>query len=159
MLNVVINKTKDSKYIWLLGGLFIFFFGLYVFLDFEGNGNYSYMAEQFGFGIVSLHIIINIIIALLTSMLVTFSIVNYKLTNTEPTGSNAIPFVTFLFGLLTFGCTSCVVAFLGAVGIAFTPLVLPNGNLLWKFIALVFVIIGFVWILYTINNAKCNIKK
>jgi hypothetical protein len=81
------------------------------------------------------------------------------LTRQEPVGSNAIPVVTFLFGLLTFGCTSCVVAFLGAIGIGFTPLVLPNGNLLWKFAALGIVLLGFVWILYTIHNSKCKIKQ
>ena len=117
------------------------------------------MRNNFGTGIVAVHILINIIIAVLTSIMVTFSIVNYKLTKVEPKGSNAIPFLAFLFGIFTFGCTSCVVAFVGAIGIAFTPIVLPNGNLLWKLGALLFVSIGFIWIMYSIQHTKCEIKQ
>lgn len=157
MLRTVMEEAKTKKNIWMMIGLFLFFTGLYIFLDFEGNENYSIMIENFGLGIVILHIIANIMIGLLSSIMVGFSIINYNITKKDPVGSNAIPFLTFLFGLLTFGCTSCVVAFLAAVGIAFSPLVLPNGNLLWKIIALLFVMVGFTWIMYSIQNAKCKI--
>ena len=129
------------------------------FLDFEGNTNYTVMKAEFSLFIVIVHIFINILIAVMTSIMVTFSIINYNLTKMEPKGSNAIPFLTFIFGLLTFGCTSCVVAFLAAVGIAFSPLVLPNGNLIWKFVALLFVSLGFIWIMYSIQHTKCKIRK
>jgi hypothetical protein len=159
MLHLIWREARTSRNVLLMGLLFLFFFGLYVFLDFEGNTNYQVMTDQFGAGITAVHIGVNVIIATLTAIMVAFSIFNYRLTRQEPVGSNAIPVVTFLFGLLTFGCTSCVVAFLGAIGIAFTPLVLPNGNLLWKFAALAIVLLGFVWILYTIHNSKCKIKQ
>ncbi len=159
MLTVIKEKAKTKNNIIMLSLLFVIFLCLYIFLDFEGNTSYQVMTANFGIGVTILHISINIIIALLTAIMVGFSIINYNLTKVEPKGSNAIPFITFLFGLLTFGCTSCVVAFLAAVGIAFTPLVLPNGNLLWKLVALAFVSIGFIWIMYSINNAKCEIKK
>lgn len=159
MLHLVMNEAKKRNNIIMLIALFGFFFGLYVFLDFEGNGNYQNMIESFGLGVTIVHVGINIIIGLLTSIMVGFSIINYNLSKQEPTGSNAIPFVTFIFGLLTFGCTSCVVAFLSAIGIAFTPYVLPNGNLLWKFAALLFVVAGFIWIMYSIQHTKCNIKE
>ena len=158
MLRAVINEAKTSYNILYLIGAFILFFGLYVFLDFEGNTNYTIMTEDFGIGIVSAHIIINVLIAILSSVMVVFSIINFKLTKIEPKGSNAIPFFTFIFGLLTFGCTGCVVAFFSAVGIAFSPIVLPSGNLIWKLAALLFVIIGFVWIMYSIEHTKCKIK-
>lgn len=159
MLNLVMKQAKSKTNIILLVILFFLFFGLYVFLDFEGNTNYQVMSENFGIGIVLLHLFINVLIGILSSVMVTFSIINYRLTKVEPVGSNAIPFLTFLFGVLTFGCTSCVVAFLSAVGIAFTPLVLPSGNLLWKLGALGFVILGFLWIMYSIEHTKCKIKK
>lgn len=158
MLKSIMSEAKLRNNILFLLGAFIMFFGLYVFLDFEGNTNYSSMIDEFGLFIVSIHIFINVLIAVLSSIMVVFSIINYKLTKVEPKGSNAIPFITFIFGLLTFGCTGCVVAFLGAVGIAFSPIVLPGGNLLWKLAALGFVIIGFIWIMYSIEHSKCKIK-
>ncbi|QMS84207.1 hypothetical protein [Candidatus Xianfuyuplasma coldseepsis] len=155
-----IKKEATTKYnLIMFGALFVIFMSLYVFLDFEGNTNYIIMTNNFGLGITLIHILINGIIAVLTSIMVGFSIINYKLTNVEPVGSNAIPFVTFIFGILTFGCTSCVVAFLGAIGIAFTPLILPNGNLLWKVLALLIVVLGFIWIMYSIQHSKCKIKQ
>jgi cbb3-type cytochrome oxidase subunit 3 len=36
---------------------------------------------------------------------------------------------------------------------------LPNGNLLWKLIALLLVFFGFLWILYSIEHSKCKIKQ
>lgn len=159
MLNAIKIEAKKRNNIILLVGLFILFLGLYTFLDFEGNTNYIIMTESFGILIVIIHIAINIIIAILSSIMVGFSIINYNLTKVEPKGSNAIPFFTFIFGLLTFGCTGCVVAFFSAVGIAFTPIILPAGNLLWKLGALTLVILGFIWILYSIEHTKCTIKK
>lgn len=159
MLRAVINEAKSRTNILYLIGFFSFFFGLYVFLDFEGNTSYTVMIDDFGMFIVSIHIFINVLIAVLSSIMVLFSIINYKLTKVEPKGSNAIPFLTFVFGLLTFGCTGCVVAFFSAVGIAFSPIVLPSGNLIWKLTALLFVIIGFLWIMYSIEHTKCKIKK
>jgi len=159
MLSLVILESKKRNYVILLIGLFVFFTGLYTFLDCEGNENYNVMYENFGGLVVATHIIINFMIASLSSTMVTFSIINYNLNKSEPVGSNAIPFFTFIFGILTFGCTSCVVAFLGAVGIAFSPIVLPAGNLLWKIVALLITIIGFMWIMYSIQNNKCKVKK
>lgn len=158
MMTIILEKSKERNNILMFIGMFIFFFGLYVFLDFEGNENYTLMVKEFGLGIVSIHIIINIFIATLSSLMVGFSIINHRITSVEPKGSNAIPFLTFIFGLLTFGCTGCVVAFLTSVGIAFSPIVLPAGNMLWKVIALLLVIAGFLWITYSINKMKCKIK-
>ncbi len=158
MLTLVLKEAKSKNNILLFIALFLFFLGLYTFLDFEGSTNYNVMVRNFGLGITIIHILINIIIAVLTSIMVGFSVINYKLFKVDPKGSNTIPFATFIFGLLTFGCTGCVVAFLSAVGIAFSPIVFPNANLLWKLIALLFVIIGFVWIMYSIQTTKCKIK-
>jgi hypothetical protein len=158
MLTIIKEKAKTKNNIIMMIGLFIFFLGLYIFLDFEGNTNYENMISNFGIFVTITHISINIIIAILTSIMVSFSIINYQLTKVEPKGSNAIPFISFLFGLLTFGCTSCIVAFFAAIGIAFSPIILPNGNLVWKFAALLLVSVGFIWIMYSINTAKCKVK-
>ena len=159
MLNAIKIEASKKNNILLLIGLFIFFLGLYTFLDFEGNTNYQVMTDSFGIFIVIIHIIINITIAILSSIMVGFSTINYKLTNVEPKGSNALPFLTFIFGLLTFGCTGCVVAFFSAIGIAFSPIILSSGNLIWKLTALLLVILGFIWIMYSIEHTKCKIKE
>ncbi len=159
MLTIIRTQAKSKNNVIMMISLFFLFLALYVFLDFEGNTNYQVMTINFGFLVTISHIFVNILIAVLSSIMVGFSIINYKITKVEPKGSNAIPFLTFIFGLLTFGCTSCVVAFLSAVGIAFTPLVLPNGNLLWKLAALGFVVLGFVFVMYSIQNSKCKIKE
>ena len=158
MIPLIIERSKQPKNIIMYILLFLFFLGLYVFLDFEGNTNYKIMTYNFGLSITLIHITINIIIAILSSIMVGFSIINHRLTSVEPKGSNAIPFFTFIFGLLTFGCTGCVVAFFTSVGIAFTPIILPAGNMIWKLLALLFVIIGFSWIMYSIDKMKCKIK-
>jgi hypothetical protein len=158
MLKIVINESKQTNNIIMMSLLFVFFLFLYIFLDFEGNTNYNVMTQTYGLIITLTHIFINVLIALLSSIMVGFSIINQKLTSKEPIGSNAIPFLSFIFGLLTFGCTSCVVAFLSAIGISFTPILLPNGNLLWKLLAFLFVFLGFIWIMYSIENTKCKIK-
>ena len=159
MLEIVKKESLKRNNILIMIGLFGFFLGLYTFLDFEGNTNYVVMTNNFGLGIVSIHVIINVIIAVLSSIMVTFSIINFKLYNSEPVGSNATPFFTFIFGLLTFGCTGCVVAFFSAVGIAFTPIILPSGNMLWKVLALLLTVIGYFWIRYSIKNNKCKVQK
>lgn len=159
MLTIIKDKAKEKNNLLMFIVMFLFFLALYTFLDFEGNTNYALMTTNFGLGITLLHITINIIIAVLTSIMLGFSTINYRITKTEPTGSNAIPFLTFIFGILTFGCTSCVVAFLAAIGIAFTPLVLPNGNLIWKMVALLIVVLGFLWVMYSIQHTKCKPKK
>jgi hypothetical protein len=158
MLTLIKQEAKSNRNRLSFLGLFIIFLGLYVFLDFEGNGNYTNLIEEFGLFIFSIHLSINLLIAFLSSQMMLYSIINYRLNKSEPVGSNAIPFFTWIFGLLTFGCTGCVVAFFSAVGIAFTPIILPNGNLLWKLIALVLVILGYIWILYSINHSKCKVK-
>lgn len=158
MLEIVKKEFFLKKNLIIFAVLVLFFFGLYTFLDFEGNTNYKLMTEHFGIVITLTHILINIIIALLSAYMVTLSTINYNLTKKEPKGANAIPFLTFIFGLLTFGCTGCVVAFFTAVGIAFTPIILPNGNLIWKLAALLLVILGYIYIMYSIKNMKCKIK-
>lgn len=158
MLNIIYKKSFERNYIFLQIGLFIFFTGLYIFLDFEGNTNYFVMVDSFGLGVTLIHILVNIIIGFLSMIMVSYSIINYQFTKKDVPGSNAIPLISFIFGILTFGCTSCVVAFLASVGIAFTPVLLPNGNLLFKFAALLIVLLGFFWVLYKLEHTTCEVK-
>ena len=153
MLSLVLNEQKKRNNILIFIGIFIFIYGLYLFLDILAHGSYAVLIEELGYPLFFFHQFLNIIMAFLTSTMVSLSQIKLRLTKSEPAGSNAIPFLSFIFGLLTFGCAPCVVAFFAAIGIAFTPIVFPHGNLLWKFILLALIIVGFVWILYKIGRA------
>ena len=62
-----------------------------------------------------------------------------------------------LFGILTYGCTSCVIAFLSVIGITFAVAVLPLAGLPYKLISLGLLIVGFVWLIKEIKTSKCKI--
>ncbi|MGE4378614.1 MAG: hypothetical protein AB7E16_01740, partial [Candidatus Izemoplasmatales bacterium] len=63
-----------------------------------------------------------------------------------------------LFGLLTYGCTPCVIAFFSTIGISFAVAALPLAGLPYKLIALVLLIVGFFWLKYESNHVKCKMK-
>jgi hypothetical protein len=168
MIQILINEINNKrKYQILLFSSIVFFFLLYVFLDLEQSNaytnayyiNYSGLLSEFSGTTTFIHIMINVVIAVLSGIMVTLAILNQALTNIDPKGSNAVPMLTFIFGLLTFGCTGCVVAFFTAIGIAFTPIILPNANLLWKLMALLFVVLGYIYVIHSIKNIKCDLKR
>jgi hypothetical protein len=158
MLPVIIEaqKTKRNLIMWL--GLFILVFGLYTFFDILAFDTYQNMINELGVFLVGVHIGVNLILALLTSSMLSLTQINLKINKKEPTGSTSIPFFAFIFGLLTFGCTPCVIAFLAAIGIAFTPITFSGGNLLWKFILLGLILISYAYILYSIHHTTCKAK-
>ena len=62
MLLIIKQQAKQRNNILLMVLLFLGFFALYVFLDFEGNTNYQLMTANFGIGVTITHIVINILI-------------------------------------------------------------------------------------------------
>ena len=78
-------------------------------------------------------------------------------------GSN-LGFFSVLFGVLTYGCTSCVVTFFAAVGIAFVPsAIFPfievGHGILYKLLSLLIILIGLTIVVYNIKYARCKIPK
>jgi len=63
-----------------------------------------------------------------------------------------------VFGMLTYGCTPCVIAFFSTVGITFAVAVLPLAGLPYKLLALLLLVLGFFWLKYETNHVKCKIK-
>jgi uncharacterized membrane protein YccF (DUF307 family) len=59
--------------------------------------------------------------------------------------SSNFGFLSVLFGFLTYGCTSCVIAFFASVGIAFSVIILPLAGLPYKLISLLLILIGLFW--------------
>lgn len=158
MLTIVLQKQKEQKFVALFALMWAFMYGLYLFLDYLWYGSFAQMSAELSTGLIILHQITNLTVSFVVTVMLSFSQIQLSLTKTEPAGGNAIPFFSFIFGLLTFGCAPCVITFLGAIGIAFTPLVLPFGNLVWKLILLALMVFGLGFVLYRIQNTVCDIK-
>jgi hypothetical protein len=74
----------------------------------------------------------------------------------ESQGSN-MTFISVIFGILTYGCTTCVISFFSAIGIAFSVAVLPLAGLPYKLISLGLLILGLLWVLWSIQRTTCKV--
>lgn len=158
MLQTVWQKQKERKNIMIFLGIFAIVYSLYLFLDWLYYGSFGALFAEMSVPLFMVHQAINITIALIATLMLSLSQIKLQLTNSEPKGATSIPFLSFIFGLLTFGCAPCVIAFLGAVGITFTPVVLPFSNLPWKLILLALMVVAFFYILKTIDSSSCKVK-
>ena len=158
MLTLVLEKQKEQKFIGLFAIMWAFMYGLYLFLDYLWYGSFQAMGQELSTGLIVIHQLTNLMVSFVVTVMLSFSQIQLSLTKTEPAGGNAIPFFSFIFGLLTFGCAPCVITFLGAIGIAFTPLVLPFGNLAWKLILLALMFVGLGFVLHRIQHTVCEVK-
>lgn len=136
---------------------FIIFIIIYTLID-RNNIPYSTMAQTYGSYLVYTNISLNIVMALLSSLMLVLSTANAQLKGKESLGSN-LSFVSVFFGILTYGCTPCVIAFFGSIGIAFSVAVLPLAGLPYKFISLFLIVIGILWTYYEIKYGKCKVNK
>jgi len=150
----MLHKTR--KYILTNIITFIVFLIIYTVLDINGNESYTLMKDIYGPFVVLVHILLNVIISLLSSVVITWSYISLSVNKKDVTGSN-LPFIGVVVGFLTFGCTPCVVALFSIFGVTFAPIILPNANLLWKFVVLLLVLVSGV---ITINSANkgCSIE-
>ena len=158
MLKLVLHKQKETKNLWILAGVLALVFVLYSSLDILQHGSFSAMVENLGIPLLILHAFINLVMASFSAAMISLSQIKLNLTKSEPKGATGIPFLSFIFGLLTFGCAPCVVTFLAAIGISFTPIIFPHGNLLWKLILIGLLALGLAYILYSIEKGTCKIK-
>lgn len=156
MFNEAIHLLKTKKIV--LQGLFFFtfFIIIYTMLD-SFNMNYGVMREIYGNTLVVVNISLNIIMSALTALLLSLSTINAHLKGGESKGSN-LSYVSVLFGILTYGCTPCVIAFFGSLGIAFSVIALPLAGLPYKFVSLGLIIIGLIWTYREIQYGVCKVK-
>lgn len=155
MLATVLQMQKDKKAILSLLGYFAFFMVTYLIVD-SLNMSYQEMIRVYGLYLVVINIILNIAMSLISATMFNFSTSLVKLNGKEGKATNFAN-LSILFGLLTYGCTSCVIAFFAVVGITFSVAVLPLAGLPYKIISLVLLIGGFVWLMYEIQNTKCKV--
>ena len=115
------------------------------------------MAMEYSKGLVATNILINLIMAGLSAGLMVLSSLMVRLKSVDSKGAN-LSFVSILFGLLTYGCTPCVISFFASVGITFSVIALPLAGLPYKFISLILLGIGIAWTLREMNRGVCKVS-
>jgi hypothetical protein len=94
--------------------------------------------------------------SLISMMMMGLTSAQFNFAGRESKGSN-LSFFSILFGILTYGCTPCVIGFFAAVGISFSVAVLPLAGLPYKFISLLLIIAGLIWVIFSIKNTTCKV--
>lgn len=156
MLEMVLAKQTTKKFIGLNTIYFLFFFGLYWLVD-SFNMSYAEMNQQFGVGLVVANIVLNVIMALLSMAMMGLTSAQFDFSGKESKGSN-LTFASVFFGILTYGCTPCVIAFFASFGIAFSVIALPLAGFPYKLISLALLIIGLVWVISSIRRTTCPVN-
>lgn len=156
MFKAAIRLQKTKKYV--IQGLvfFTFFIFIYTIID-TLNMSYGQMNESFGFYLVLVNILTNIVMATLSTLLMNLSTAMVELKGKEGKGST-LGFLSILFGILTYGCTGCVIAFFASIGIAFSVIALPLAGYPYKLIALLLIGIGLYVIYRELEYGKCKVK-
>jgi len=119
--------------------------------------SYKDMMVEYGMFLVILNIFMNIIMSILSTLLMNLSTVMVEI-NGKESGASNLGFVSILFGILTYGCTSCVIAFFAAIGISFSVIALPLAGFPYKIISLILIIVGLLIVLKQIKSGSCKLK-
>lgn len=150
----MINLKDIKKGKWI--GLFLVFSVIYFMID-NLNLNYNEMIKEFGLWLVLVNVILNLIMSALSSYMVVLSdkVLNEKGIKTK---GDSMSIISILFGILTYGCTPCVISFLAVFGISFSVIALPFAGLPYKFISLALILLG-IWILNReLKRNNCSVK-
>jgi hypothetical protein len=156
MISEALNLLKTKKMMLQGFAFFAFFMVIYTMID-GFNLSYPAMQEQYGSYLVAINILLNFTMALLSALLLNLSTAMAALKGKDSKGSN-LSFVSVLFGILTYGCTPCVIAFFASVGIAFSVIALPLAGLPYKLISLMLIIIGILWTIREIKFGQCKVN-
>jgi hypothetical protein len=155
MLTMVIQRQFTKNFLLLNLAYFVFFFGMYWVID-SFNMSYATMATTYGTYLVVINITLNIVMSLISMMMMGLTSAQFNFAGRESKGSN-LSFFSILFGILTYGCTPCVIGFFAAVGISFSVAVLPLAGLPYKYISLLLIIAGLIWVIFSIKNTTCKV--
>jgi hypothetical protein len=156
MFTLALDRLKSRTSILQGLGFMGIFILIYTVIDYN-NLSYDEMAIIYGSYLVYTNIVLNVLMASLSSLLLLLSTANAELKGKESLGSN-LSFISVLFGILTYGCTPCVIAFFASLGIAFSVIALPLAGLPYKFISIGLLLIGLIWTYYELQYGKCKVK-
>ena len=156
MIKYVFSEQLKKKNMIQLLFFFTFFMIIYFIIDYL-NMPYDQMVKTYSVSLVVLNVFLNFLMSFLSALLFNVTTVMGKLKLGKTNGEN-LGFISILFGILTYGCTSCVIAFLGAIGISFSVIALPMAGLPYKLISVMLIVIGFLWVMYEVKKGVCKIK-
>lgn len=156
MFKEALHLQKTKRFIIQNIIFFLLFIVIYVVVDYLNMG-YQEMADTYGLTLVITNIFLNIIMSFLSALLMNLSQAMVQLKGKEGK-AQSFGFFSVLFGILTYGCTSCVIAFFASIGIAFSVAVLPLAGLPYKLISLILIMIGLIWIRHELNRGSCQVK-
>ena len=156
MYQAAILKLKERKYIIQALLFFVAFMVIYQIVD-SLNMSYQEMRETYGTYLVVTNVTLNITMSLLSAFLMHLSTAMVELKGKEGKGTT-FGFLSVLFGVLTYGCTSCVIAFFASIGIAFSVIALPLAGLPYKLISLILIIIGVLLVRRELIYGTCKVK-
>ncbi len=157
MLTHVIQKQFKPNFFMLNLFYFIFFLFIYTLVD-SFNMSYETMAIEFGFGLVITNITLNLVMSFMSMVMLGLTSAQFELSGKESKGSN-LSIASVFFGILTYGCTPCVIAFFAAIGISFSVIALPFAGLPYKFISLAILAIGLLWVIRSIQKTVCKVTQ
>lgn len=155
MLKSAILMQRTKKY-FILNTIYISVFLIIFFIIDKLNMSYKEMNDKYGLLLVITNIILNIIMAFATSLMMNLSSSMVALKGKESKGI-IFGFISVLFGMLTYGCTPCVITFFATIGISFSVIALPLAGLPYKLISLLLIIIGLFIIIKNLKSG-CKIK-
>lgn len=156
MIKQAFTLLKTRKYIIQSIIFMLLFLIIYFIVDYL-NMSYSQMAIEFGTYLVVMNVTMNILMALLSTLLMSLSTAMVEIKGKESKASN-LGFVSVLFGILTYGCTSCVIAFFASVGITLSVIALPLAGFPYKLISLALILVGLWIVLWQIHKGVCKIN-
>lgn len=156
MFKEALHLQKTKRFIIQNIIFFLLFIVIYLVVDYLNMG-YQEMADTYGLTLVITNIFLNIIMSFLSALLMNLSQAMVQLKGKEGK-AQSFGFFSVLFGILTYGCTSCVIAFFASIGIAFSVAVLPLAGLPYKLISLILIMIGLIWIRHELNRGSCQVK-
>lgn len=155
MFKVVLKMQKEKKYIISFISYLSIFSFIYFMLDYL-SGGYGPLIEDYGIYLVLINVFINLLMAFISALMFNLSTAQVALTRKgESTGY--LSFLSVILGFFTYGCTSCMITFLGVIGISFGVYMLPLHNLPYKLLGLLILLVSLLLQRYLINNAKCKI--
>lgn len=156
-MNTFIKEELQSKKIRREATLFFIFFLIIFWIVDSLNMSYAEMARDYGTYLVIVNIILNIVMALGSTFLMSLSSIMIKQKAIEPKGTH-MGVLSVFFAILTYGCTPCVIALFANIGITFSVIALPLAGLPYKFMTLGLIGLGIVWSLYDIKRGACKIS-
>ncbi len=153
------NFNQDESFVVKKSRVILFsllFMLIYLIVDYL-NMPYKEMMVTYGIGLVITNVILNFMMATLSGVLLALSEGLFQAKKAMLNGEK-LSYIAVLFGLLTYGCTPCVISLFATLGITFSVMVLPMAGLPYKLISLVLIVIGIVWARTDLKRNSCEVN-